>query len=296
MKGIFLFVLLMAASSASAEPRIVGVGKVAIHVPTPAGFSELTHAMKPLWVVNRAGVPASSEQLIAFIPEESVPAALTGSVPAVTRHFRLQVGKDGRDLEISRSMFVELKKITRESWEKIPHGLKNDIRAIEKQYSEALSEIGAAQNDVSLEAPVTLAPHYETSDSYHFSIISRLAFDQDGRPASKVGTGTAVLILAKGRILYAYVYGGEKDLEWTRAQAKQWTEAILAANMDTEVTAPTTAPIAAPTGILDKIMRKTTEAAFGGAIVGIVTVILGLVFARLGRLLRYMRRQKDSTD
>lgn len=223
--------LAMASAPATAAAGGISVGGVAIAVPPPAGFAEVTERIATLHALSRRMVAPANIEFAAFIPHEDVHAALAGTQAALPRRFSLQTGRHLVGPQVAEADFQRLKRALRGSamalGERAVAALSEPVRGLDEDLAgRSGSRFSMAVRDIE-----TLPVHHEDADSLSYSMrVHHDMTDARGRPAPFVSVATATLVHVRGKVLYLYAFGEDADLDWSRRAAADWASALLAAN------------------------------------------------------------------
>jgi hypothetical protein len=222
-----LFTLIFPAADTNAATVLVGDSS--IDIPTPIGFSLLTPHMRQLYDFQQKLVRPGATQLAALIPEEKVPAALGGEIPDLPRRLVVLLGQHDAKDNVSQSEFSEFRRETRTTNEQAIRKSEEKIPGLVEQLNHNLRDYNLAVSGLDV---VVLPLHYETDSAIAFSMVYRYQESESAGDAvsPRIGVGTTTLVHVKGKLLQLNCYGDKDDLKWSRDVARQWTEAILAAN------------------------------------------------------------------
>jgi hypothetical protein len=97
--------------------------------------------------------------------------------------------------------------------------------------NKALSDQFDADVAVKLGGIVPLPIHLDTEHLLGSSMYLTVGVTAEGENADSTVLAVTTLILrVKDKVLFLYFFGRESELDWTRAAAEEWANAILAAN------------------------------------------------------------------
>lgn len=225
--------LALAASSApaAADAARVSVGDVAIAVPAPAGFAEITTKMTTLHALSRRMVAPDNIEFAAFIPREDVDAALADTLAALPRRFSLQAGRHLVGPRVAQPDFQRLKRALRESAVALGSRAVAALSEPMRDLADDLAAESGSRFSMAVRDIETLPVHHEDAHSLSYSMrVHHDMTDARGNPAPFVSVATATLVHVRGKVLFLYAFGEASDLDWSRRAAADWASALLAAN------------------------------------------------------------------
>ena len=113
--------------------------------------------------------------------------------------------------------------------------IKNVNSQLERT-SEDMVELFKYDPELSVLQSMPVKGFVETPRSISSSMFMKMSIeDKAGNPTASVGAGTYTILFLKGKLIFLYCFGQEKDLEWTRVVSKRAATAILAANPEKKV-------------------------------------------------------------
>lgn len=231
VRALCLLFLCAVAPLASASTSTVQVGKVAVEVPTPDGYTRVTPEMNGILERLESVTPAHNASLAFYLADQDLEMALSGQAFKMKRYWAIQAEKDSLDERFSDEQFAEMKVVLRSQQKQLIEQLKRDMPDRMNESFGKCSEELKQQAKVQPGGIVTLPSHYDDATSIANSIVARVELDKGGdQPEVVVVTVTFSIVHVGERLLFLYVYGDEDDLEWTREQSKVWSKAVVAAN------------------------------------------------------------------
>lgn len=242
---IQLFLLLMPVTSLASS---IDVGGQGIEVPTPLGYAPVTSGMSGLYEAQNIFASPANEKYITFIPEALVPSALRGEIPELSTWFSVQTVKAIAAKSVSSTDFSRLKEQIRTETSRLTKEIEAQAPGLLGEINRNISSAYNVEQALSLSQMVPLSVHHETERSIAYSAFVKYNInDQSGQLTSTVTTSvTLTMILVNTRALFLYTYGGENDLEWTRAASRVWAEEIIKQNSSIPITSSTAAGEARP--------------------------------------------------
>jgi hypothetical protein len=208
----------------------VNVSGININVPTPQGFAQLTRDIQPLYDVSLDTTNPNNRRLVTFVDEEIVPSALAGETPDIKRFVNVEVMRRLESVTATRSDFMQVQTLMRNSLDEQISKVEASIAGKMEDLSSRVSETLDLDLALSVSNIVPLPIHRETQRMTAHSMIIKYDKSNAGAETDFIVTLTTTFLFIKGKILYVYVYGGPKDLSWTRDRAARLIDSIIAAN------------------------------------------------------------------
>ncbi|MDR0902444.1 MAG: hypothetical protein LBM92_06715, partial [Opitutaceae bacterium] len=115
------------------------VGGRKIYIPPPAGYASITDAMPGVKRLAGQMIDLANDTLAFYIPEDSVPSALAGEIPALERYFILKVNKTIKGRTVSASEFAELRSSMASQNQKVLEDLKAKFPAYAERFGKNIS-------------------------------------------------------------------------------------------------------------------------------------------------------------
>jgi hypothetical protein len=250
----------------------VSIGDVTVAIPSPEGFVAVTQNMAALYGFQKHFVAPTLEELVAFIPDGDVPAALKDEIPDRSRRFTAQVSKKLVNVTVSTSDFAHLRNLVKSQNEEMAKKLEASLPGLLADRNAAMTKKYGAEFAVSALGIVPLALHEESDRTFAYSAFVKGATnDATGRATPYIAVSTVTAVLLKGKILTLYCYGAEADLEWSRESSKRWASAIIAANpLDVTSSIKESLPSALTGFNWEKVGVSAIEGALIGLMVGLI--------------------------
>ncbi len=275
-----LILLNLLALTALAVDTTIHLGRTEIAVPAPTGFVPVTKEMTAVDSLMDTFVGPDNVRFVNFLPQDLAPAALKGEVPNLVRYLSLQSYKKTVTQIVTTADFIELKSAMQKQYGDMLHKLEKQMPDLMEKINKRLEGQLNAPLNLNVNEAVPLPAHDESERSLAVSVMMNLAVKlPDGETTNAPVVMTTTLVHVRGKVLFAYVYGEGKDLEWTRKVSKEWSDAILAANPSDAATAAKEAP--------PKPMFSTSAVVRGAIIGAAIGALIGLV--------RSVTRRKTST-
>ena len=274
---------LMLLGSVCVQASDIQVGDVQITIPSPEGFSPVTPEMAPLFEMQKHFVPASNQEFVAFIAEENVPIAMAGDIPEMPRRFTVQTPKDLVGSFITSADFLEIKTVIKTQNDEIFKKVEQQLPGFSSQVSHGIKQQFDVDLALSISKMLPMPIHLETERAFAYSSFVKYDVkDEQGNTTPFVVVTTATIVHIKGKLLFLYTYAEESGLDWSKDAAKQWAEAVIAANPSDPQTA--TKEAQTPSAVNIDWNQVGEKAIVGGVIGGII--------ALFSVLLRRFRPQK----
>jgi hypothetical protein len=200
-------------------------GGVSVVVPSPdKGFVEVgdkRNFFEPI-------VPSRNRLLCAFVPTDYLPL-LKNPANGLGKYTLVEVSRkiDENNTEITPARFEQVVLATKQQLGD-SSSLNQTVESTPREISSKLKQMGQS-TDISIDKPVFLGALFQMPDAYAFATVESVS---SGAVATRA-IQTCVLLRAKDRLLFVYVYGSsddEESLKWVEETTKQWTNQILAAN------------------------------------------------------------------
>lgn len=227
---IVLIMTILALPCLSVRAAEVNVAGTSIQVPTPQGFARLTRDMQPLYDVAQDTTNPNNKRLVTFVDENIVPLALAGEAPALERFINIEVMRKLESVTATPSDFAQLQALIRDDLDqaiaKLEQSMPEKMEGLSNRVSETLDiEVALALSNV-----VPMPVHRQNKQLTSHSMFIKYEMSNSSGKEDFIVTLTTTFLFLKGKILYVYVYGGPKDLSWTRKQASQLIDEIVSAN------------------------------------------------------------------
>jgi hypothetical protein len=235
MKRIFWILLWFATvvSTFSATTKIK-VGDVQLEIPSPNSFVPVTANMTNVSKFFEAWIASDETRFAAFISEADFQNATNNVFPKLVRWFSVEAMTKTIPLAFTTNQFFDFKNYFRKQNEEL-------VRQVEKEMPGTIEELNSnIENQLEWNVKIKSINSFNSlplpiHDESNYSIAFSMLVNSHIAGASQESKGyitavTTTVIYVKGKMLFIYVNGGEKDLEWTRTQSADWVKAILATN------------------------------------------------------------------
>jgi hypothetical protein len=255
----------------------INIGGTTITIPAPAGYVPVTKDMKLLDQTLEALVAPQNVRLVSFIPAEGLAAVQAGGMPSLRRTLSVQTNRKTVDLELTTHDFGELKDVVMKQNADLVKTAEKEVAGLTQKLNQNIEDQFHTNLALSIGGMVPFPPHEQSERSLSYSMLVNYEVKgAQGQPAKAAGYVTTTFLHAKAKFFFLYVNGDANDLEWSRATAKSWAAAILAAN-------PSDAATAA---------REARTRGFDFAQLWRAVLIGGCVGGAIG-LLRFLARKKQ---
>lgn len=276
MRTVIAALLLIAPAVSGASN--ISIGGVALAIPSPQGFAPVTEQMGALYDLQKQVVAPTNKEFIAFIPEADLPVALKGDIPDLPRRFAVQTAKSLVTASVSTSYFGKVKNIIKSQNDEMMKKVEKELPGLVTQLNKELSKKYDVNAAFSVAQMVPLPVHEETDRTLAYSALVKYNMnDSTGNPAPYIAVFTATLVHVKGKVLFLYSYAEEAGLEWSRESAKQWANAIVAAN-PSDFQSPIKESL--PSAVTGIDWGQVSAKAIAGAIIGLVIGLIGWIRSR----------------
>ena len=206
--AVWAVVLFVNIQTQSAE---VTVGDQNISIPSPSGFSEISSISPEIFQRFHDMCPTTYRLLSVFVSQD----VIQGKSGQLTSYMWVQSFKELEDISVTKYQFQELRKNIRSQFESLLEENKEIIN-LEVQTGRSISQ------NIS-----------ETENSITMSMIAPNKLSVSGESVESTAATIWCTLLVNGKVLDLFVvrrYNEERDLEWTRQTALNWTNSVLSAN------------------------------------------------------------------
>lgn len=220
-------------------------------------------------------VAPTNKRYLTFIEEKKIGTAIKGEIPNLERTFSVQILRQLESRTAPKSYFVELKETMRKQNAEMIEKIKGQLPGFVGQMNKGIKEQFNVDAGLQIANLIPLDPQDESERALAYSMfIKGSTLGEDGRSEDFVGTATATIIYVKGKILFLYCYGEEKDLEWGRKASKDWSADIIAAN-PSDVTTFLKESIPIVGGVdWNRVLTQAVVGAIIGGIVGLIGYLI----------------------
>ena len=225
----FPALLLLGLSVAGAEE--IDVGGQRIEIPTPAGYTNLLPAHSPYYETSKAFEAPGNIRYIALLPQETAKILEGGGSATYRRYMNVETARNISARNITAVQFEELRDVLRNQLNEMMANVEEALPGIIDKANADISEEFDADLELSVGDLVPLPVHHDSANAIAYTMYMTVASSADGVAEEiEVSSATMLTLLVNERVLFLYVYGSEGDVEWTRATAADWADAILTAN------------------------------------------------------------------
>lgn len=257
----------------------IQLGDTRLEITAPDGYAQLTAEMQPYHRLSLDTVPESNESLLLFLETDMIAKAAAGGIPDANRRFEVQTAKTLVGRFVTAREFDELKRVLKTQNEEL---VRNAERRQLPEMLEKVSKSVAAETQAAVSFSqmqiIPMPPHEESARTLAYSMTVKFNLDVNGQPTPQEAITTSTFVHVRGRVLFLYVGAEKTGLEWSRAKAREWADAIIAANPSSEaVERRETA--ATPSRGFDWI--SVAKSAVIGAIIGGLWGLARLLYRRM---------------
>ena len=225
-----LVAIILALTPFSVGGVELDIGGTTIRVPTPAGLAHLTSDIQPMYDVSIDMTTPQNERLVTFVDEAIIPEALSGEMPTFERYINVEIMRDLKSTRVTAADFAEFKKMAHAQLEQTIRSMEQKMPGMMENMSERVGDTLDMDVAFSLNNVVPLPIHQESERTIASSSIVKYDMAATGSASDHIVTSTSTFVFLKGRIIFVYVYGGPKDLTWTRDQAERWIDEVIVLN------------------------------------------------------------------
>ena len=196
-------------------------------IPTPSGFARVTPSMTKVTELIALSRVADTSSLAEFIAKQSVPKALQGGVPDLSRRHSVLLIEPN----VSREDFLATRDLMIARQGEVFAKAKERHTKLFGELAKGVSVATGVPMQLSGGEAIPLRVHRSTPNAFAFSIYIGMKVRSDsGKSLSEISTVTTTIIHVRGSIVSVITTGKKEDLEWTRQSSWQLAEAILADN------------------------------------------------------------------
>ncbi len=217
----------------------ITVGTTQIAIPAPSGYALVTDDMQPFASAATRYVPPEAQQFALFLPDAAISVAATGGMPRSARRLSVQTPKGAIKDTISEAFFTTYKHIIRTQIDGVAKSLSSKKPdALNKLITQASTSDSVERMEILSSTIIPFPLHHESAKSVAYSSLIQTSYRS--KPGSSVvheyvATVTSIYLCRK--MINLVVYAEKSGLEWSRAEAKEWAEMVLAANPESSVMA-----------------------------------------------------------
>ncbi len=275
-------VLILAGASSSALADDIDIGGRSISIPFPEGFVELTPEMEPYYETMAAYTMPTNVRFFTLIPTDAAESLLRGEYVDLPRFFNIESEKGMMSQSVSTRDFAELRRYMSTQLEQLFVDVQDTVGQVVEDGNAALSESYGVDVEVEIGQTVPLSIHANTENRLGFTSRTAVSGAYDGASSEPEMVITTSLILhVQDKVLFLYAYGEGDDIEWSRQQAGDWADAILAANPVADDLPGSNASADATGFDWSSVLRSA---------------VIGAVIAGLVALVSAMRRRRKTSD
>jgi len=217
------------------QNQIHEAGGVAIAIPAPwQGMVELG--------ADRRGfmeqfVPPYNRLIAGFVNADDASKVGPGVVKAPPRIAMMSVSPQYESTDIREDGFRMIVDNVRKQFDVTA---ENYAKTNEEEFNRRMTSLDLDNIRITMDKPVSLGCLFSTPNSAGFgTILQASATNSDEKPAKDRSMQKALSVLfirVKNRVLFGYVfadYEGPDTVKWLRKVSQDWSDAILAANAET---------------------------------------------------------------
>ena len=207
------------------------VGGQQISIPNPESYVRVTPAMGAVYRLHKSAKDPYNKLLASYISQSEAEMAMRGELPASTRGFYLKVLKTVEKESATPQDFAQLKKMIKIENRKNKSSNLSKLQEIVDESSKSLSQELGVDLSFDVSEMIPLEPHYESSNTFSYSMYIVSKVSAMGEQTEYVMAGTLTLINVAGKVVSLYSYGTQADLEWTQKAGQVWADKAIASNL-----------------------------------------------------------------
>lgn len=229
--------LLFVVTSVDADTNNVQVeiGGVKISVGAPVGFHEISNLSPETRELAENMTPPTNILLAVFVSEEDLGRILKGQNPTLQRYVLLQTVKEGTDQNFQVEHFRYLIDQVKETQNTLLESVKDQTNRFMLDASGKVSNQTGVPIDIQANEQVPLGVFFENANAIGFAMLARTREEVKGETTDYVFAAGSTTLLAKSKIMFAYVYGqfeSQADIDWVRSISRTWVNEILNSNQE----------------------------------------------------------------
>lgn len=287
---LFCLLLLLTANPVTADTKNikVDIGGVKIDVQAPNGFHEISSLSPETRKLAETMTPPNNRLLAVFVSEEDLGRIMKGETPEFGRYMFLQVFWKLENTNISNRQFQQLATQLKEQQNTLLNKVKDKVGVLVEGAAEKISKEYELSLKMKIGEQVPLGIFFEQSNAVGFAILAKYKVEAEGEKLDYVVAGGTSYLLARGKLLYAYVYSTyetQDDVNWVRSKSKEWVDSLLTSN-NTSISGSAYKSLSTSGIDWDRVVSKGT----GGAIAGGLIVLLIGLFQGAKRLFKKTQR------
>jgi hypothetical protein len=214
----------------------VDIAGETIHIPSPAGFTEVRTVSQDTFAFFQDMCPEQNRLLAAFVTKNDSVKLISGTDADFREYMTVQCIKSFDDMTLTKQQFGELRDMFRKEYDSLFQNKDDAINQAASQVGTALSQRYDTNVKFDINGVAPLGVNKETATSISMSQLTKYDLSMSGENTEHMVAGTMTATLVKGKLLYIYVfrtYQDEKDVEWTQTQSDKWIPTIKSSNEET---------------------------------------------------------------
>jgi hypothetical protein len=220
---------------AGTQSITIEVGGKTIHVPSPAGFHEISELSPDTRKLSETMVPSYNRLLAVFVSESDLGRIMKGEPLEFEQYMFLQVYRKVEHTNVSGSQFKQFVGQFKQENETLLERVKDRIGPLLDDMSGKLSKDYGVLGKLKLGETVPLGIFIEQNDAVGIAFLVKSQVSVEGQQIDVLMASGMSYIRVKGKILFAYVhsnYETQNNLEWVRTTSRKWVDQILATNVE----------------------------------------------------------------
>lgn len=227
--------LFLNSNSVTADTKNIqlDIGGVTIDVQAPNGFHEISSLSPETRQLVKTMMPPDNRLLGVFVSEEDLGRIMKAEAPELSRYMSLQVFRKLENTTLSNRQFQQLANQLKEEQNTLLNKAKDKAGLLVEGAAENISKEYEISLEMRLGELVPLGMFFEQSNAVGFASLAKMEVEVEGEKFDEVVAGGMSFLLARGKLLYAYVYSTyetQDDVNWVRTKSKEWVNSILTRN------------------------------------------------------------------
>jgi len=266
----------------SPQPTKIYVDATEVIFQAPAGFDLITAADGKYHQVASRFVSPANQQLALFLESAKAVEVRAGGIPQAERRISVETPRKAAEMILTDKDFAAVSRGFSRSMQGQADELRSKTNAQLKATGKGATQDLGVETSFVVKDMTAYPPHLSTDQAVALSVLQTNLITSGGVAEEYVNTTTAAVVHVNGKLLFVYVYGGKKDLDWTRITTREIVDSMLSN--------ATKAPVVSPASARDSGYAAGVE--WGRiAAKAVAYGILGLIVAGIAALWRRLTKK-----
>ena len=233
--SIICLLLASVSTSVGADTKNirVDVGGVIIDVQAPVGFHEISSLSSETRERAEIFVVPGNRLLAVFVSEGDLGRIMIGEAPEFKQYMMLQVFRKLEYQRISNAQFEQLVAKTTGQQNTLLSKVEDKVDTVLEGAADRLSEEYEISLKMTVGEVVPLGVFFEQTNAMGFASLAKYQIATEGENLDHVIAGSTSFLLARDKVLFAYVYSryeSQENIDWVRSKSKEWVNSLLKSN------------------------------------------------------------------